>query len=80
MKGKNPDASKQALEVNKYYHTLTMEEKRLMIQEFFRQGGRKQGLSMTFSQVVHNSQKADDKSWSGYINVAGLMKKWEVIA
>ena len=79
IKSKDVTAARQADEINKHYHTLTMEEKRTMISDFFRQGGRKSGLTSCFSQVVQNQQKADDKSWSGYLTISQLMTKWGVI-
>ena len=76
IKSKDASAARQADEINKNYHTLTMEEKRTVISDFFRQGGRKSGLTSCCTQVVQNQQKADDKSWSGYLTISQLMTKW----
>ena len=61
------------MELSKHYMELTVPEKKALIQEFFKVGGRKQGLSLCFAQAIHTKQAASEGTWSGYVTPGALM-------
>ena len=78
MKSKCDQTSSQAETINRYYAGLGGEEKKAMISEFFRNGGKRSGLSSVFEQTLNISSKAKSGSWSGYCTFGQLMKLHEV--
>ena len=78
MKGNNETSQAQATALHTYYARLSIQEKKGVISEFFRQGGKKQGLQSIFSQYVECENLAEDGKWSGYANWRKVLKLKEV--
>ena len=78
MKCKSADISTMACDLQKRYRAMTPEGKKLVVQEFFRNGGKKQGLTATFQQEIENNQKSADLGWSGYCTVGMVMDFFKV--
>ena len=70
---KDPIAANQALKVLEDYKSMTGEAKKAMITNFFKSGGRKQGLSSLFKQVVSTEAAAWDKGWAGWATPSTIM-------
>ena len=70
MKGNNDTVATQATSLNAYYSKLTAPEKKAVISAFFKNGGKKQGLSSLFSQYVECE--------SGYANFRKVLKLKDV--
>ena len=51
MKGKNETSQAQATALHTYYARLTIQGEKGVISEFFRQGGKKQGLQSIFHSM-----------------------------
>ena len=78
MKVKCANTAQQALALHEKYRSMDANEKKSLICEFFKAGGKRQGLSCMFSQHVESSQIAGDKEWSGYVTPEGLMELFSV--
>ena len=78
MKVKSNTTAEQALQLHQHYKSLDMQEKKALICEFFKAGGKRQGLTCLFSQHVESSQVAGDLEWSGYVTAEGLMELFSV--
>ena len=78
MASKSEEASHQAAYINAQYHQLSATEKKNLVVEFHKSGGRRQGLSCCYKQTMVVSQKATDGTWEGYLTFDGLCSKAEV--
>ena len=78
MKGKDARVASQATSLNNYYNKLTAPEKKGIIVAFFKQGGKRQGLSSVFSQFVECENLARDGKWSGYANFRKVLNLKDV--
>ena len=79
MNCKSAETAAQAAQVNAYYRTLSLSQKKDVILQFFRAGGKKSGLSSCYTQSLLCEQKATDVEWSGYATLGMLLDFLKVI-
>ena len=63
---KDQIAASQAQRILNDYKQMTPEQKKLVVVNFFKGGGRKSGLSSVFRQVAKTESDANEKMWQGY--------------
>ena len=78
LKGRNPECVQQAQAIHEAYGLLSAENKKAMVTEFFRSGGKKAGLSCLYEQHISVHQQCEDQGWAGYITCGLLMDMWKV--
>ena len=64
--------------VHQRYFTLTSDQKKQMVSDFFRLGGKKQGLTSTYEQTMAMQTKASGGNLAMYVNIGTLMDIWKV--
>ena len=79
MKSKDENHADSAVLLHEHYCKLSLVEKKKLIMDFFRHGGRKNGLSNCVSQHLQINLNIDDKEWSGYCTAKKLMKLHEAL-
>ena len=77
-KSVNADVVGQAEYISDHYFKAGMDEKRAIVDGFYRAGGKRPGLSTTYKQCVTLSKTCTDAEWEGYITCGMLMKFFEV--
>ena len=78
LKSRDQETCQQAELINQHYGTLSQEEKRSLICEFYRAGAKKAGLTSTFRQTLKVKSKAQEGDWQGYISFGGLLQLHQV--
>ena len=78
QKSKSDDVCSQACQLNSYYHTLAPTEKKALILEFHRSGGKKGGLECVFKQMMKIKEEASNTIWEGYTSFDGLCELHKV--
>ena len=71
--GKDELASNKANDMLMRYRSSSNVDKKLMVCQFFRQGGKKQGLNAIVQQTISLKEKANKLSWKGYATVGKLL-------
>ena len=72
LKNKSSEVRGEAESVHAHYFSLSPTEKRTMITDFFRVGGKRPGLSCLYQHTLVVKQKMKDGHWSGYCT-AGML-------
>ena len=78
IKSQNPHASEQARAVHDSYQSMSLEQKRALVDGFFKSGGKRSGLQSTYQQCLTMKHKSEDLAWEGYLTVGTLMTLWGV--
>ena len=60
------------------YKQLTAPAKKQMVANFLKSGGKRQGLSSIYSQVVTHVDEAREGEWAGYVTPTALMGLYSV--
>ena len=68
------ETQSQAEVINQHYMGLSAENKKRMVQQFFKEGGKKQGLENLYQQTVNVKQSAWGGSWEGYCSADKLLE------
>ena len=66
MRSKTPSIVDQASHLHEHYQRCSVEDKRALILEFFKQGGKRTGLATVFGQHISSTQLSNDLEWRGY--------------
>ena len=66
MRSKTPNVVDQARHLHEHYQSCSIEDKRALIMEFFKQGGKRAGLATVFGQQISSTQLSNDLEWRGY--------------
>ena len=74
IKSSTGSLSNMACEIQKRYREMDAAGKRQMIVEFYRNGGKKSGLTSTYNQAVSTTQNSSDKGWAGYVTVGKMLE------
>ena len=77
MHSKTDGVADQAKFLHQHYLSMTPEQKRQMVTDFYKSGGKRSGLESTYKQALSFSTKAAGGEWSGYVNLDGLMDLWK---
>ena len=77
-KSSNNELSNMACVLQQRYKQLDSQAKKVMVQDFFRSGGKKQGLMATYSQLYRTSQSSSCNGWAGYVTCGMLMEMFGV--
>ena len=78
MKGKSELVCNQATDMLAKYKQMTNEEKKNMVCTFYKQGGKRPGLTALVAQTVSVKDKANQMSWKGYATFGKLLILTEV--
>ena len=78
IKSQSADAAEQARAVQDTYQGMSVDQKRALVDGFYRSGGKRQGLSSTYQQCLTMKNKCEDLSWEGYLTFGTLMTLWGV--
>ena len=78
LKSQTQEVKDQAAYIADHYASVGLDEKRAIVDGFFRSGGKHPGLATTFRQCVTLSKSCTDVEWEGYIALGMLMKFFEV--
>ena len=79
MKSPDDSTASQASQLSKHYNALGADEKKRLIAEFFRAGGKRAGLSSVFGQHVRCEQDHNEREWTGYATVDKMMELCSVL-
>ena len=77
-KGKCEQSRMEAENVLQDYKKATVHDKRCLIANFFRSGGRRAGLQSVYQQSVRSQEKASESDWTGYCTAGKILKMHEV--
>ena len=79
-KSTSKDVSNMACCLQEKYKSLDADSKKKMVTDFFKVGGKKQGMESAYEQVAKSSQSSDDRGWAGYVTVGNLMEWSSVLS
>ena len=77
-KSSNSQLSNMACLLSEKYRQLDGMGKKQLVAEFFRSGGKKQGLLASYAQIYKTSQTSSNKGWAGYVTCGMLMEMFGV--
>ena len=78
LNGRCQETSDQAQAVQDAYTTMSSQEKKSLVDGFWKAGGKKNGLAASYQQCLKIRQACKDKQWEGYLTVGTLMSLWGV--
>ena len=78
MKAKTPETASHATMLHKKYFELDWVQKKQLVTDFFRHGGRRSGLESAYTQVLKLTSEAASSSWTGYCTFGMLREMFKV--
>ena len=72
-KAKDETVQKKALTVLEEYRKMDQNQKRSMVSNFFKSGGKRSGLSQVYSQTISHEASAASGEWRGYITFGKML-------
>ena len=70
---KDIDLHNQAAIIQREYSKMSSSQKKDVIVEFFKQGGKRPGLTILYKQMVQMIQSSLDGEWQGYATISMVM-------
>ena len=70
---KDTTVQNQAMVISQQYSKMNGQQKKDMITDFFRGGGKRPGLSIIYKQVLVMSSSVNESEWQGYATIGMLL-------